>query len=383
MFSDKNIEKYIKESTEEIYSLLETLCKIPAPSHKEEKRAEFVKNWFDSIGAKGAYIDEALNVILPINCEGSNEITVFVAHTDTVFPDLEPMPYEDDGEIIRCPGVGDDTASLVDLMLTAKYFVQNNVEAKKGIMFVANSCEEGLGNLKGTRQIMKDYAGRVKQFVSIDNSKLNGISNRCVGSHRYEVEVKTPGGHSFAAFGNKNAIAELSKIVNKIYSIEVPQKEDTKTTYNVGIISGGTSVNTICQDAKMLCEYRSNDVDCLEIMKGKFEEIFENARCEDVEVIVTKIGDRPCAKAVDPVAFAKLQDACVEVLTKVSGKEVEFKSSSTDCNIPLHLGVPAICIGGYEGAKAHTREEWLYKASLPKGLENVMRIAHKLTSEEE
>ncbi len=383
MFSDKNIKKYIEESTEEIYSLLETLCKIPAPSHKEEKRAEFCKNWFDSIGAKGAYIDEALNVVLPINCEGSDEITVFVAHTDTVFPDLEPMPYEDDGEIIRCPGVGDDTASLVELMLTAKYFVQNNIEVKNGIMFVANSCEEGLGNLKGTRQIMKDYAGRVKQFVSIDNSKLNGISNRCVGSHRYEVEVKTPGGHSFAAFGNKNAIAELSKMVNEIYSIEVPQKEDTKTTYNVGIISGGTSVNTICQDAKMLCEYRSNDVECLEIMKDKFEKIFENACSEDVEVIVTKIGDRPCAKAVDPVAFAKLQDVCVEVLTKVSGKEVEFKSSSTDCNIPLHLGVPAICIGGYEGGKAHTREEWLYKASLPKGLESVMRIAHKLTSEEE
>ena len=382
MFSDNNIKKYIEESNQEIYSLLETICKIPAPSHHEEKRAEFVKNWFDSIGAEGAYIDEALNVVLPINCEGSNEITVFVAHTDTVFPDLEPMPYEDDGEIIRCPGVGDDTASLVDLMLAAKYFVKNNFKPQNGIMFVANSCEEGLGNLKGTRQIMKDYEGRVKQFISIDNSKINGISNRCVGSHRYEVEVKTPGGHSFAAFGNKNAIAELSKMINEMYSIEVPKKEDTKTTYNVGIISGGTSVNTICQDAKMLCEYRSNDVECLEIMKNKFEEIFENARCEDVEVIVTKIGDRPCAKAVDPVAFAKLQDTCAEILEKVSGKEIEFKSSSTDCNIPLHLGIPAICIGGYEGGKAHTREEWLYKKSLPLGLESVIKIAYRLTSEE-
>ena len=216
MLNENAVKNYVKENTAQMYELLRELCLIPAPSGKEELRAEFCKRWFDSIGASGVYIDDALNVVCPVNVEGSNDITVFVAHTDTVFPDTEPMPYSDDGEIVRCPGVGDDTASLVVLMLTAKFFVENKIMPKSGILFVANSCEEGLGNLKGTRKIFDDYNGRIKQFISFDSAS-NCIYNRCVGSHRYDVLVKTEGGHSYAAFGKKSAIAVLSDMIKKIY----------------------------------------------------------------------------------------------------------------------------------------------------------------------
>lgn len=370
------LKKYIAENEELMFGTLKELCGIPAPSHFEQKRAEYCKEWLEKIGAEGVYIDEALNVVFPLNCEGSNEITVFEAHTDTVFPDMEPMPYVDDGEKVHCPGAGDDTASVVVLLLMAKYFVEKKLVPEKGILFVCNSCEEGLGNLKGTRQIFKDYEGRVKQFVTFE-SGLNVVRNQCVGSHRYEVEVLTEGGHSFSKFGNENAIAALSKMIAEIYQIEVPKKEGTKTTYNVGTISGGTSVNTIAQNAKMLCEYRSDDRECLAVMQEKFEAIFAAANTEKVRVNVNKVGDRPCSN-IDSSKIDAMISLVAPMIEEVSGQKIRLGSSSTDCNIPLSLGIEAICVGVNTLSGAHTREEWVEKASLIPGLEIALRMGHIL-----
>ena len=370
------IKDYVSQNKEEMYKMLKELCGIPAPSNFEHKRAEYCKKWLEDIGADGVYIDEALNVIFPLNCEGSDEITVFVAHTDTVFPDTEPMPYFDDGERIHSPGVADDTASVVVLLMMAKFFVENKLSPQNGIMFVCNSCEEGLGNLKGTRQLFKDYEGRIGKFISFD-SNINVIADRCVGSHRYEVEVLTEGGHSYGAFGNNNAIAKLSEMIAEIYKIKVPDKAETRTTYNVGTISGGTSVNTIAQNAKMLCEYRSDDKECLEVMQDKFETIFESARTEKVKVNVKKVGDRPCGN-VEAEKIEALKDVIVPVIEGVIDEKVLFKSGSTDCNIPLSQGVPAICVGvnKYEGM--HTREEWVDKESIVTGLEVAIKLGKAL-----
>jgi acetylornithine deacetylase/succinyl-diaminopimelate desuccinylase-like protein len=372
-----DIKTYIDENNEQMLEILKELCHIPAPSHFEHKRAQYCKDKLESMGAQGVYVDDALNVVFPLGCEDSNEITVFVAHTDTVFPDTEPMPYFDDGEKIHCPGASDDTASVAVLIMAAKYFIENAIVPEKGVMFVCNSCEEGLGNLKGTRQIFKDYDGRIARFISFD-SILHHVANRCVGSHRYEVEVLTEGGHSFGAFGNDNAIAKLSEIVTEIYKIEVPQKEGTRTTYNVGTITGGTSVNTIAQNAKMLCEYRSDDKDCLEIMQKKFESIFEAARTDKIEVNVKKVGDRPCSN-IDTKEIDALEAIAVPIIEKVINKKVAFKSSSTDCNIPLSLGVPALCVGVNLHAGVHTREEWVDKASLIPGLEIAIKLVKAFT----
>lgn len=373
---ENGLKNYIAENEELMFETLKELCGIPAPSHFEQKRAEYCKNWLEKIGAKGVYIDEALNAVFPLNCEGSNEITVFEAHTDTVFPDMEPMPYVDDGEKVHCPGVGDDTASVVVLMLMAKYFVEKELVPEKGILFVCNSCEEGLGNLKGTRQIFKDYEGRVKQFVAFE-SGLDVVIDQSVGSHRYEVEVLTKGGHSFGGFGRENAIAELAKMVAEIYKIEVPGKEGTKTTYNVGTISGGTSVNTIAQNAKMLCEYRSDDRECLMVMQEKFEAIFAAANTEKVRVNVNKVGDRPCSN-IDSSKIEEMISKVAPMIEEVTGKKIRRHSSSTDCNIPLSLGISAICVGVNTLSGAHTREEWVEKASLIPGLEIALRMGHIL-----
>ena len=374
-----NTKEYAKEHFDELVTLLKELCAIPAPSHFEQKRAEYCRAWLEGAGAKGVYVDEALNVIFPLNCENSNEITVVVAHTDTVFPDMESMPYKDDGEKIFCPGVGDDTASLAVLLLVAKCFIENNISPKKGILFVCNSCEEGLGNLKGTRQIFRDYEGRIAQFLSFD-SNMRTIIDRCVGSRRYEIEVQTEGGHSYAKFGAPNAIAELSRLITSIYAIEVPKRENSKTTYNVGTIEGGTSVNTIAQNAKMLCEYRSTDLDHLDFMEKKFERVFAEARARGVDLRVTRVGDRPCMGGVDQSKIERMANICAQVVYEIAGIVVRRASGSTDCNIPLSLGIPALCIGVYTGGGSHTREEWIEKASLVPGLEIGIQSIIQLTS---
>jgi len=378
---NERIKNFVKENEAELFSLLRSLCNIPAPSHNEEKRAKFCKAWLEEVGAEGVYIDDALNVIYPLNCEGSNEISVFVAHTDTVFPDTEPMPFLDEGETLHCPSICDDTASLCVLLLCAKYLTINNIKPNGGILFVCNSCEEGLGNLKGTRQLFSDYTGRISQFISFD-SLFPEIADRCVGSHRYEVEVTTEGGHSYLAFGKKNAIAALASIIDEIYKIDIPKIGDSKTTYNVGIISGGTSVNTIAQSARMLCEYRSDNVRCLSLMQNKFNEIFERFSTDEVEVKATLIGERPCMAEMDTSRIEEMFGICKNIIEQVTSVKVHAASSSTDCNIPLSLGIPAICIGVCDGGGRHTREEWLIKDSLPLGLEVGLNVIFALLTED-
>ncbi len=370
------MKDYITCNAEKMLTTFKELCLIPAPSGFEHKRAEYCKNWLENEGATGVYIDDALNVVFPVNCENSRNITVFAAHTDTVFPDTEPMEFYDDGEKIHCPGSGDNTASLVALLMLAKFFAETKPSVNEGVLFVCNSCEEGLGNLKGTRQLFDDFEGRISRFISFD-SYLNIINDGCAGSHRYEVEVGTAGGHSYQEFGNANAINELSKIVTQIYNITLPEKEGARVTYNVGEISGGTSVNTIAQSAKMLCEYRSDDRDCLMYMQKQFEDIFKNAVSEDVEVKVTQIGNRPCSN-IEPKKIEELVDAIKPAIEDVIGEPVICKSASTDCNIPLSLGIPAVCIGVYNGFGMHTRQEWVDKKSLSTGLEVAIKVAQRL-----
>ena len=374
-YTKDDFNSYVSNNLDLLYETLKELCHIPAPSHFEHKRAEYCKNWLENVGAEGVYIDDVQNVIFPINCDSSNEITVFAAHTDTVFPDLEPMPYYDDGKIIFSPGVADDTASVAILLLTAKFFIETKILPKKGIMFVLNSCEEGLGNLKGVRKLVEDYKGRISTFVTLD-STLNIIIDKAVGSHRYEVSVSTEGGHSYNKFGNQNAIAELSNIIIEIYNIEIPKKEGTKTTYNVGVIEGGTSVNTIAQSAKMLCEYRSDDKDCLEYMEKEFKRIFEAASSR-TSLDVRMVGDRPCS-SIDPNAIEVLKNRIVPIIKDTIGEKIKFESGSTDCNIPLSLGIPAICIGTDLHDKTHTREEWVSKKSMIAGLKIAIKTSLEL-----
>ena len=367
MFLTENMANYAASVQEELKQLIRDLCAIPAPSHHEEKRAEFCKKWFEDNGFSNVTVDEALNVIAPLNVTADNPLTVIMAHTDTVFPDTEPMPFYEDGEYMYSPGVGDDTANLAVLMICARYYKDNFPGGDNGMLIVANSCEEGLGNLKGSRRIVADYGKRITDFISLDGATLNRVVTRAVGSHRYKVTVRTEGGHSFSAFGNRNAIHVLSSMITSLYAVKVPQHDDSITTYNVGHISGGTSVNTIAQDAEMMYEYRSNDRECLAQMKNMFEKVIEFYRATGVEVDVELIGDRPCSGDVDSVRLEALRNRFRASVKDILDLETINRSSSTDCNIPLSEGIPAICFGVCRAFGFHTREEKVDIASLHDG----------------
>ena len=344
---------WMEAHRDEYLSDLRELAQIPAPSHYEDQRAAWVKAWLERHGAAGVVIDEAKNVIFPFHAEGCNDLTVFNAHLDVVFPDMEPLPFhEADGKYFA-PGIGDDTANVIALLQMAAMTIEMDLQPEKGMLFVFNSCEEGLGNLKGTRQLMKDYAGRITKWFAIDGG-LDSYINKAVGSKRYEITIETEGGHSYGAFGHRNAIHYMAKMIDSFYSLKVP--DFGKTTYNVGVIEGGTTVNSIAQKCMMLYEYRSDDIRGMEYMDKFFDTVIEMYRNMGITVPVNMVGDRPCmAEGVDMGPICEQMEAC----GKLHGVEMTAHAGSTDCNIPHNMGIPAVCFGVYKGKGAHTREEWI------------------------
>ena len=358
--------QYIEDHRQEAFDLLVELAQIPAPSNHEEKRAAHCKAWLEKQGAQGVYIDEALNVIYPVGCTEDNPLVVYMAHSDVVFPDTEPLPLKiEDGKIL-CPGVGDDTADVAALLMTAKYIAQNGLQpAEEGVLIVINSGEEGLGNLKGSRKIMEDFGSRIREFISLDGG-LGSCVVKAVGSKRYRVAVRTEGGHSYGAFGNRNAIAYLASLIDTLYTMKVPP--EGKTTYNVGTISGGTSVNTIAQYAEMLYEFRSDERASLAVMEEHFNAAIQFYRTKGIDVEVELLGERPCSGEVDAVRHEALMGRAAAATLRHCGMEMDFRAGSTDCNIPLSMGIPSICVGCLRGAGAHTREEYVEIDSLLPGL---------------
>jgi acetylornithine deacetylase/succinyl-diaminopimelate desuccinylase-like protein len=370
---DDTAEAFIKAHEEEAFRLLETLAKIPAPSNHEEKRALFIRDWLTAQGAEGVFIDDACNVIYPLCRAGDGRLDVFMAHTDLVFPDTEELPVRIEGGKIMAPGIGDDTANLAALLLAAKYLALRKIKPRdgKGLLIVANSGEEGLGNLRGSRQICGDYGDRIDEFVSFDGT-YDEINYRAVGSRRYRVKVFTEGGHSYQDFGNRNAIVYLASMIAELYSLKVPQTG--RTTYNVGTIQGGVSVNTIAQNAEMLYEFRSDSREDLLFMEKHFDAVIAAYQAKGIILETALAGERPCSGDMDSEKHQALLKRGAAAIKRHTGLDAVLKSGSTDANIPLSRGIPAMTLGLYQGKGAHTYEEWVDIDSLKAGY----RIAFEL-----
>lgn len=374
----KKILSFAKSQQNNLVTLIKTLCRIPAPSLHEKLRSDFCKEYLLENGCEGVFTDEAMNVIYPYNYLPNKPVIVLQAHLDTVFPDLEPMEViEADGKL-HCPGVGDDTANVAMLLLLATYFAKEKPLTEYGILFVYNTGEEGLGNLKGTKQLFKEYGSQIKKSVSFDCS-YETVYNRAVGSSRFKVTIHTTGGHSLFDFGNRNSIAVLSSLITELYGIDVSNLEGT-VTYNVGMIEGGTSINTIAQEASMLYEFRSDNPKSLDLMQKRLDEILDRfCLLEDVKIGCEVLGKRPSSSLdVDSAEQRELEALVTEVFERRTGTPPEFKSGSTDSNIPLSLGIPALTFGGYLGKGIHTREEWLDIASLETGFSIICDFAKNL-----
>ena len=366
---------YAQECHEEELELLRTLARIPAPSGHEERRAEFIRDWLLDQGAPvgSVRIDAAKNVIFSLDggADPDAPCAVFAAHTDVVFPDTEPLPLAEDERRLLAPGVGDDTANLVGLLLAARYLLRHNVQLDQRILVVANSCEEGLGNLAGTKELFRQYGERVNEFTSFDlYLGMHVVS--AVGSHRWRVTCHTEGGHSWENFGRDNAIEALCSFIEDLYALELPTA--AKTTINVGRFVGGTTVNSIAEEASVLVEYRSSSEECLEQMFGMFVGLVEEHLKEKTRVDVQLIGRRPASGEGTPEGQWDLICRTDDILRELGGVEPTHQESSTDANIPLSMGIRAHTVGTVEGDLLHTREEWIEKDSLRRGLAVILAL---------
>lgn len=358
-------ERFADDHQQEQRELLYALGRLPAPTRQEDLRAAFCRDWLASQGARDVTIDGAKNVVCRLGCTPERELVVFAAHTDIVFPDTDPLPLREEDGRLYAPGIGDDTANLVNLLMAAKYLIAHEHELHCGVLIVANACEEGLGNLDGTRALFAAYGKHIRAFYSFD-LYLPLCCHTAVGSVRYRVSCRTAGGHSYVDFGSPSAIRLLCGLVEELYAIQPPTR--ARTTFNVGCIEGGTTVNSIAQSASMLYEYRSTSQDCMEEMEQKFREAVSHWQNRGGQFTVELLGVRPGSGPVDPDALRRLTRQSDDILRTFTGLEPEHTPNSTDSNIPLSLGIPANTIGTVSGGLAHTRQEWVDLSSLPTGL---------------
>lgn len=360
------IIQFAKEHEEEAIQLLKEIGKIPSPSHHEEKRAAYLKQWFIKNGFEQCMIDDMNNVIVEIPCPQNPDIVLFMAHIDVVFDDETELPMHQEGSILHAPGIGDDTANLVCMLMMAKWLLKNKDRLKMSVMIVCDACEEGLGNLDGCKNIMKNHGDRIKYFYSLDGN-IGYCVNDAVGSHRYEITVHTQGGHSYSNFGNDNAIHIASKLICDLYNQPLPEEE--RTTFNAGKISGGSTINSIAQSVSLLYEYRSSNEACLQKMKEQLSAIIRKYTDEGKDIKIHLLGERPGSVMQGNADFDAWTEKNMRTVEQYYENPIQAKASSTDANIPLSKGVFANTIGTIYGKGAHTREEWMDLSSICTGIQ--------------
>lgn len=372
--------RYIDDNKDKCLKLLKTITEIPAPTGDERRRSEFIENYLENAGAVGVYRDKAGNVVYPYDIRPGRHNAVMIAHMDTVFRLETPLEVTENSGKLLCPGIGDDTANLVCLLLLAAFAAKEKPSIRCGIFFVFGVGEEGLGNLKGSRRFMEEHADKVSHFWAFD-LYYRKIYTDVVGSIRYRISINTVGGHSYLNFGNPNAIYVASQIINDLYRMK-PSDEESYT-YNVGTIAGGNSVNSIAEQASFTMEFRTGDPQVMRRCDQAIHDIVKRYRPMTTCLSMELLGKRPCAQGVPEESVEKMIGRARESIRSIIGIDPEESTASTDCNIPLSMGVPAICIGLCDGALLHTTEEWIWKDSVAKGLRLLFHLVYKYYFDED
>jgi acetylornithine deacetylase/succinyl-diaminopimelate desuccinylase-like protein len=337
------------------------LSEIPAPPFKEEKRAAALRQIFDELGLSDVHIDKAGNVLGERPGLAPRPHLIFSAHLDTVFPEGTAVKTSASGTVIRGPGIGDDARGLAVMIGVIRALNQAKLQTPGSITFVGTVGEEGLGDLRGVKYLFQEsLKDRIDFFVSVDGSGL-GITTVGVGSYRYRITYRGPGGHSYGAFGLANPIHALGRAVARIAAFQVPQTP--KTTFNVGRIGGGTSINSIAFEAWMEMDMRSVDPEALAALDRSFLEAIdqslkeENERWQDrgkLSVEKRKVGVRPAGKTPENSPIVQIALS----VTKALGQTASLGDGSTDSNIAMSLGIPAVTIGGGgKGSGGHSLNE--------------------------
>lgn len=343
-----------------------TLTEIPAPPFKEAARAKAYAEMFRAHGLADVEIDPEGNVLGLRKGSGQGPLVVIAAHLDTVFPEGTDVKVRREGTRLMAPGIGDDTRSLAVLLAYVRALDAAKIRTKSDILFVGNVGEEGPGDLRGVRYLFTKgkYKDRIGAFFSMDGSDASRVVTGGVGSRRFRVTFKGPGGHSYGAFGMVNPMAAMAHAVDDFYGIVPPT--EPKTTYSASVTGGGTSVNSIPNEVWTEFDMRSESAAELAKLEAKFRAIIDEAvagenkarstRFGPVSAHYTLIGDRPAGHTPADAAIVKTTAAAIAA----QGYTPTMETSSTDSNVPMSLGIPAVTIGsGGVGGRAHALDEWI------------------------
>ncbi len=350
---------------------------VPAPTFEEKKRAEFVRDLFVGEKLQDVSIDSVNNVFarLPATKKVKNESKpplIVSAHLDTVFPANTNLHATRELDRIYGPGIGDNSMGVAALFGLSWLLHERKIEMPSDVWFVANVGEEGLGDLRGMKAVADRFGGNVSAYLVVEGASYGHVYHRAVGVRRYRVTARTAGGHSWSDFGQPSAIHELTRLVTQITSLSVPSTP--RTSLNVGKISGGTGVNVLAADATFELDLRSENPNALNELIKQVEDLIHAASRAGVTIESEIIGQRPAGEIPENHPLVKLGQECLQE----QGLKAELTSGSTDANIPLSRGYPAVVLGITTGGGAHTVHEYIDTALVEKGMEQLLSFVSQV-----
>jgi len=363
--------------SKKVLNLAIQIQQIPAPTFAEGQRAEFVRDLFIQEKLMDVSMDSLGNVYARLAGKQKKAKALIVsAHLDTVFPagtklqtSAEPSRSvkEEAGKVFG-PGIGDNSIGVAALFGILRGIRERKIELKHDVWFVANVGEEGLGDLRGMRGVVDRFGKDVLGYLILEGLALGHVYHRAIGVRRYRIAAKTRGGHSWSDYGQPSAVHELAALVTQLTQIRLPR--EPRTTMNIGTIQGGTGVNVLAAEAKCELDLRSEDPAVLAKIVSQVEDIILHWNHEGVKIQAEIIGERPAGRIPADHPLVKLAVNCLQE----QGVEAALTTGSTDANIPLSKGIPAVVMGITTGNGAHTLGEYIDIEPIERGMESLVRF---------
>jgi acetylornithine deacetylase/succinyl-diaminopimelate desuccinylase-like protein len=369
IFEQKFNSALIRGYVERVIDLAVAIQQIPAPTFEEQKRAQFVRDQFSSMALQAVEIDGLYNVygMLPgerRDCPG----TMIAAHTDTVFSAQTNLSVRRNHETIYGAGLGDNSAGVAGLLVLAQVLTDLQFTPPGDLWFVATTREEGLGDLGGMRAAFERLSGRIGAVINLEGLAFGHIYNAGIAVRRFHITATAPGGHSWLHFGRPSAINAILELGTRIIGLNVP--DQPRTTFNIGMIEGGESINSIAAQAGLWLDLRSEDSAALSQLVDRVQQLIAAQQTAEIRFTVEQVGDRPSgALPADHPLIA----AALESLERV-GFRGTLESGSTDANVPLSLGMPAVTIGITRGGNAHRLDEYMEIAPIENGMRQLIML---------
>jgi tripeptide aminopeptidase len=370
ILKNKKVKKsyeYIIQQEPFTYENLIKLTEIEAPPFKEQNRAIEFKHMIEEIGIDSVWIDLEGNVVGLLKGQEGTRTVGLDAHLDTVFPEGTDVKVRIKNDTLYAPGIADDSRGLSMLLTILKTIRNNDIALRDNLLFIGSVGEEGLGDLRGVKYLFREGASKIDSWISIDGGSIGRVNNKGLGSYRYRVTFIGPGGHSWGSFGLVNPHHALGKAIQLfVNSADNYTSKGPKTSYNIGIIKGGTSINSIPFESIMEVDIRSVDPNRLDemekILQNSVKEALDDQNSKkrmgaDLTYVIDKIGNRPSGELSPSLPLVQRAMA----VTKHFGVTPRLTRGSTNSNIPISLGIPSVTIGrGGKGGNVHSLAEWWY-----------------------